>query len=51
MSVFWEDGRKELEEFFRLSRKPEKGIPSPFHYFIERDPDQLLRVSIYRDWF
>ena len=46
MSVFWEEGRKELEDFCRLSRKPEKGIPSPFNYFIEPDPDQLLRVSI-----
>ena len=46
MSVFWEEGRKELEDFCRLSRKPEKGVPSPFNYFIEPDPDQLLRVSI-----
>jgi hypothetical protein len=48
MSVFWEDGRKELEEFCRLSRKPERNIPSPFNYFIEPDPEQLLRVSIGR---
>jgi hypothetical protein len=46
MSVFWEDGRKELEDFCRASRKPEKGVPSPYNYFIEPDPDQLLRVSI-----
>lgn len=45
MSVFWEEGRKELEEFCIQTRQPEKG-PSPFNYFIEPDPDQLLRVSI-----
>jgi len=46
MSVFWEDGRKELEAFCKSSRKPEKGKPSSFNYFIEPDPSQLLRVSI-----
>lgn len=46
MSVFWDEGRKELEQFCKLSRKPEKNVPSPFNYFIEPDPDQLLRVSI-----
>lgn len=46
MSVFWEEGRKELEAFCKASRKPEKGKPSPFNYFIEPDPSQLLRVSI-----
>ena len=46
MSVFWDEGRKELENFCRLSRKPVKGQPGPFNYFIEPDPDQLLRVSI-----
>lgn len=48
MSVFWEEGRKELENFCRLSRKPEKGVPGPFNYFIEPDPEQLLRASIGR---
>lgn len=46
MSVFWDEGRRELEEFCRLSRKPVKNQPGPFNYFIEPDPDQLLRVSI-----
>lgn len=46
MSVFWEDGRKELEEFCKQARKPEKGKPSPYNYFIEPEPAQLLRVSI-----
>lgn len=46
MSVFWEDGRKELEAFCKASRKPEKGKSGPYNYFIEPDPDQLLRVSV-----
>jgi hypothetical protein len=46
MSVFWEEGRKELEYFCRTARKPEKNIPGPFNYFIDPHPEQLLRVSI-----
>lgn len=46
MSVFWEDGRKEMEAFCRFARKPEKNVPGPFNYFIEPDPEQLLRASI-----
>lgn len=46
MSVFWEEGRKELENFCRASRNPKKGEPGPFNYHIDPDPDQLLRVSI-----
>jgi len=45
MSVFWDEGRTQLEEFSRQARRPGKG-PSPFNYFIEPDPDQLLRVSV-----
>lgn len=46
MSVFWEQGRRDLEDFCRDSRRNEKGASSSFNYFIEPDPDQLLRVSI-----
>jgi len=48
MSVFWEEGRKEMEQFSRASRIPPKANsgPSPFNYFIQPDPDQLLRVAI-----
>jgi hypothetical protein len=46
MSVFWEDGRKELEAFCKASRNPEKGKATPYNYFIEPDPDQLLRVAV-----
>ncbi|MCA9239766.1 MAG: DUF262 domain-containing protein [Planctomycetales bacterium] len=46
MSVFWDEGRKQLETFCRTSRAPASGAASPFNYFIKPDPDQLLRVSI-----
>jgi hypothetical protein len=46
MSVFWEDGRKELEEFCRASRQPSKSGASPFNHFVEPSPDQLLRVAV-----
>ena len=46
MSVFWDEGRAELERFCSNARKPTKGTASPFNYFIEPYPDQLLRVSV-----
>lgn len=46
MSVFWDEGRKELEHFCRAAREPTTGKASPFNHFIQTDPDQLLRVSI-----
>jgi len=46
MSVFWDEGRKELECFCRDARQPTLGKPSPFNYFIQPAPDQLLRASV-----
>lgn len=46
MSVFWEDGRKDLEEFCKLCRFPTINSASPFNYLLEPDPDQMLRVSV-----
>jgi len=47
LSVFWEEGRKDLECFCRQSYEPSKGnAPSPFNHFIKPSPDQLLRVSV-----
>lgn len=46
MSVFWEEGRKDLERFCRLAKTPSKGEPSPFNHFIEPAPDQLLRAAV-----
>jgi hypothetical protein len=48
LSVFWDEGRRDLEKFCETSRKiPKAGDPpSPFNYLIQPDADQLLRVSI-----
>jgi len=46
MSVFWDEGRTDLENFCRLARKPVMGEVSPFNHFIQPKPDQLLRVSV-----
>ncbi len=47
LSVFWEEGRKEIEMFCRNSRIPTQGTrPSPFNHFISPDPDNLLRVEV-----
>ena len=47
LSVFWDDGRKELEHFCHDSRIPTTGAkPSSFNHFIQPDPDQLLRVEV-----
>lgn len=46
MSVFWDEGRAQLEHFCRDARKPSGGAPSPFNHFIQPDPDQLLRVGV-----
>ena len=45
MSVYWDTGRKELEQFCRDAQRPSGGV-SPFNWFLEPSPDQLLRVSI-----
>ena len=46
MSVFWDDGRFELEKFCRESRQPSTNFASPFNNFIKPNPDQMLRVSV-----
>lgn len=46
MSVFWDEGRKNLEGFSRDCKKPSTSGPSPFNYFIQPSPDQLLRVCV-----
>jgi hypothetical protein len=45
MSVFWDKGRKSLEEFARESRIPIEGA-SAYNHFLQADPDQMLRVSV-----
>jgi len=47
MSVFWEDGRRQLEAFCRQAGEPsQNGPPSPYNAIYLPEPDQLLRVLI-----
>lgn len=46
MSVFWDEGRSELEQFCRVARQPSTSEASPFNHFMQPDPDQLLRVAV-----
>jgi hypothetical protein len=47
MSVFWEEGRKELEAFCKAAKMPPADKqPSPYNPYFEPGPDQLLRVSV-----
>jgi hypothetical protein len=46
MSVFWDEGREQLERFCRLARTPPESGPSPANPFISPSPDQLLRVAV-----
>jgi hypothetical protein len=46
MSVFWDEGRAQLEAFSRDALVPAVGSASPFNHFIQPAPDQLLRVAI-----
>lgn len=46
MSVHWEKGRRELEEFSRGAVDPGAAQPSPRNPFINPSADQLLRVGI-----
>jgi hypothetical protein len=44
MSVYWEEGRKELERFSRAAAGAPDGKTSPRNFYIEPSPSQLLRV-------
>ncbi len=46
LSVFWDDGRRELEAFSRAAKLPATSGASPFNHFIQPAPDQLLRVAV-----
>lgn len=48
LSVFWDEGRAELEKFCRDARIPAVNgqNPTPFNYYIYPNPDQLLRVAV-----
>ena len=47
MSVFWDEGRSQLEDFSRRAKVPEAtGAPSPYNHYFQPGPDQLLRVAV-----
>ena len=46
MSVYWEEGRKDLEAFARAAAGPPDGKPSPRNYFIEPTAAEMLRVMV-----
>lgn len=46
MSVFWEEGRRDLEDFCASARQPNTSEASAFNYLITPDPEQMLRVSV-----
>jgi hypothetical protein len=46
MSVFWDKGRKGMEDFCRDARKPSASGPSAYNHFFQPDPDHMLRASV-----
>lgn len=46
MSVFWDEGRTNLEDFCRDARLPSKTDATPFNYIIVPKPDQMLRAGV-----
>lgn len=46
LSVFWDEGRRDLEMFSRNAKQVPEGKPSPFNHVFQPDPDQLLRVDV-----
>lgn len=46
MSVHWEQGRRQLEDFARAAVNGNGSGPSPKNAYIDPKPDQMLRVSV-----
>jgi hypothetical protein len=46
MSVFWEKGRRDLEEFCRGCRVPSLSGASPFNWYLQPQPQQMLRATV-----
>ena len=46
MSVHWEKGRRQLEQFCQQAVDPAVSGPSPKNAFIDPGPDQLLRAGV-----
>ncbi len=46
MSVFRDTARRQLEDFARTAKQPTISHASPFNWYLQPQPDQLLRVAI-----
>jgi hypothetical protein len=46
MSVFWDEGRADLEAFALQATKPSDGTASPFNHYIKPSPAQMLRATV-----
>ena len=47
MSVFWDEGRSQLENFSQRCRAPSSARgPTPFNRIFQPEPDKLLRVPV-----
>lgn len=48
LSVFWVDGRSQIDNFCKLAKKiPEKDVKeSPYNYIFEPTPKDLVRISV-----
>ncbi|GIV65546.1 MAG: hypothetical protein KatS3mg046_806 [Bellilinea sp.] len=47
MSVFWDEGRKQLEDFCRRAKQPPTDHhPTPYNSYFQPAPEQLLRVDV-----
>jgi len=46
MSVFRDKARKQLEDFARTAKQPSVGRASAFNWYLQPQPDQLLRVAV-----
>lgn len=46
MSVFWDKGRAELEDFALKASVPGLNGPTAYNHFIKPSPDQMLRVTV-----
>ena len=47
MSVFWDKGRAELEDFAQTAAVAGQGAPSGFNHYFKPSPDQLLRATVH----
>ena len=46
MSVYWDQGRRDLEAFAQQTRIPTVGKASAFNHFLDADASDLLRVTV-----